>query len=181
MPWLLPRLLHLKETERTELNQLVNRHTTPQQIALRAKIILFADAGLTHRQIARQLQISRDMARQWRDRWLDTAEKEIPVVQRLQDAPRPGAPATFTAEQLTHLFAIACEEPAQSARPISHWTASELALEWVFRGIVENISPRHVRRLLKEADLKPHQTRPPVLAPLVINTEQARKQDFPNA
>jgi transposase len=159
MPWLLPRLLHLKETERTELNQLVNRHTTPQQIALRAKIILLADAGLSHRHIASELKISRDMARQWRDRWLDTAEKEIPLVQRLQDAPRPGAPATFTAEQLTHLFAIACEDPTQSARPISHWTASELALELQKRGIVEEISPRHVRRLLAEASLKPHQIR----------------------
>jgi transposase len=81
------------------------------------------------------------------------------VLERLQDAPRPGVPATFTVEQLTHLFAVACENPKESGRPISHWTATELADELTKRGIVESISPRHVRRLLAEADLKPHQIR----------------------
>lgn len=159
MPRLLPRALHLAETERAELNHLVNKHTTPQHIALRARIILKADEGLNHRQIARQLTISRDMARLWRQRWGDLAQREIPVVERLHDAERPGAPATFTAEQLTHLFAIACEDPAASGRPISHWTARELAEELAKRGVVESISPRHVGRLLAEADLKPHHFR----------------------
>lgn len=35
----------LSEPEQEQLQQLVNRHSTPQQIALRAKIILLADAG----------------------------------------------------------------------------------------------------------------------------------------
>jgi hypothetical protein len=81
------------------------------------------------------------------------------VVERLQDAPRSGAPGTFTPEQLTHLFAIACESPADSERPISQWTSRELADEMQKRGIVKSISARHVGRLLAEADLKPHQIR----------------------
>ncbi|MBM3240642.1 helix-turn-helix domain-containing protein [Candidatus Poribacteria bacterium] len=59
MPGLFPPFLHLNEMERAELTQLVNKHTTPQQIALRARIILMAENGLNHRQIARQLKISR--------------------------------------------------------------------------------------------------------------------------
>lgn len=159
MPRLHPRPLHLTEEERAELHQLVNKHTTPQQIALRARIILLADGGLNHRQIGRELKISRDMARTWRQRWIDRAGSQASTLARLQDEERPGAPATFTPEQLTHLFAIACEDPAQSDRPISHWTPRELADEMIQRGIVSSISPRHVGRLLKEADLKPHQTR----------------------
>jgi putative transposase len=31
--------------ERQQLQQIVNRHSTPQQIALRAQIILLADQG----------------------------------------------------------------------------------------------------------------------------------------
>jgi transposase len=99
------------------------------------------------------------MARTWRERWLESCERQVPMGKRLQDAERIGAPLTFSAEQVIQLFAIACEKPAESERPISHWTARELANEMVKRGIVKSISPRHVRRLLEEAQLKPHQIR----------------------
>ncbi len=159
MPGLCPESLQLTETERNELEQLVRKHTTPQQIAVRARIILLADRGLNHRQIGRELKITRDTARCWRHRWLGSVEKDTPIMERLQDAPRSGAPATFTAEQLTHLYAIACEDPRECGRPISHWTSRELADELINRQIVGSISPRHVGRLLEEADLKPHQIR----------------------
>ena len=57
-------------------------------------------------------------------------------------------------EQITRLYAIACAPPEQYDRPISHWSARELALELVTQGIVESISERHVGRLLKEADAR---------------------------
>jgi len=73
------------------------------------------------------------------------------VVERLQDAPRPGAPATFQAEQWCPIMALACEPPEASGRPISHWTPRELADEACKRGIVETISARHVGRFLKSS------------------------------
>jgi putative transposase len=81
---------------------------------------MLADEGKNHRQIARELKISRDTARHWRRRWLDITGDEKSVPERLQDAPRSGSPPKFTLEQLTHLFAIACEDPRESGRPISH-------------------------------------------------------------
>lgn len=156
MARLAPAALHLSDQERADLHTLINRHSTAQQIALRGRIILLADEGKTHRDIAREMTISRDMARLWRQRWLERAPT-IPVAERLADAPRPGGPVTFTLEQTLQLFALACENPADSRRPISHWTPRELADEMVKRGWVERISPRHVGRLLAEADLKPHQ------------------------
>ena len=158
MPTLSPTPVHLSEIEREQLQQVVHRHSTPQQIATRARIILLADAGQNHRAIARELNISRDMARLWRNRWLELSEKAVPVVERLADAPRPGGPSTFSLEQIVQLFAIACEQPEDYGRPISHWTSRELADEVVKQGIVERISPRHVGRLMSEADLKPHQS-----------------------
>jgi putative transposase len=154
MPGLLPNPLYLTKTERSELEELVKKHSTPQQIALRARIILLADEGKNHRQIAFELKISRDTARHWRRRWLDLAGDEQSVLERLQDAPRSGSPPMFTAEQLTHLFAIACEDPRESGRPISHWTSRELDDELVKRNIVESISSRHVGRLLMRCRLK---------------------------
>ncbi len=158
MPRLAPTRLQVTETEREQLQQIVNRHNTPQQIAIRASIILLADEGLNHREIARELNISRDMARLWRNRWLELSVKHMLVVERLADAPRPGSPMTFSLEQILQLFALACEKPEVYGRAISHWTARELALEVVKQGIVTSISPRHVGRLMAEADLKPHQS-----------------------
>lgn len=132
---------------------------TEQRLVIRAKIILLALKGYDNNQIARELRISRTTVQKWRQRWIISDGKGGSVEERLQDAPRPGAPSTFTAEQLTHLFAIACEPPEDSGRPISQWTSRELADEMEKRGIVESISERHVGRLLTEADLKPHQIR----------------------
>jgi len=157
LPKSAPTPLKLDESEREQLQQLVNRHSTPQQLALRASIVLLADQGRNHQEIACELGISRDMARLWRNRWLEMSQKELAVVERLQDAQRPGAPATFSLEQVVQLFAMACEQPEVYGRPISAWTAHELADEMVKQGIVETISPRHVGRLLAEAELKPHQ------------------------
>lgn len=158
VPRLAPTPLQLSELEREQLQHLVNRHSTAQQIALRAKIILLADGGQNHREIGRALNVSREMARLWRKRWLESSEKPLSVVARLTDAPRPGGPMTFSLEQILQLFAIACESPEDYERPLSHWTARELADEMLKQGIVEGISPRHVGRLLNEADLKPHQS-----------------------
>lgn len=158
MPRLAPPPIQLNKTEREQLQQLVNRHSTPQQIALRASIILLADEGHNHQAIAGALNISRDMARLWRNRWLELSQKDIPVEKRLADAERPGGPMSFSLEQILQLFAIACEKPEDYKRPISHWTPRELADEMVKQGIVSRISPRHVGRLLAEADLKPHQS-----------------------
>ncbi len=157
MPQLTPTPLQLTASEREELQQLVHRHRTPQQIALRARIVLLADAGHNHREIARQLGISRDTARLWRNRWLALSQTAASVIDRLVDAPRPGGPMTFSLEQILRLFTLACENPQMYGRPISHWTPQDLADEMVKQDIVASISPRHVGRLLAEADLKPHQ------------------------
>lgn len=170
MPRLAPTSVCLTEAEQEQLQQLVNRHSTPQQIALRASIILLAADGQNHREIARQLNISRDMARLWRNRWLELSQKDTPVVERLADAPRPGGPMSFSLEQIVQLFAIACEKPEDYGRPISHWTARELADEVIKQGIIESISPRHVGRLLNEADLKPHQSQYWLNPPPTLNS-----------
>jgi len=91
-------------------------------------------------------------ARQWRARWQqarDVPLRELPAAARLADAPKSGAPARITAEQVCRIIALACERPADSDRPISQWSARELADEVTRRGIAGRISPRHVGRLLK--------------------------------
>jgi transposase len=147
-----PLALTLTDDERQALQQLVRRHTTPQQLALRARIILAADTGLNNAQIARLLDMQVDTARTWRSRWLALAPvslSELPLEDRLTDAPRSGKPATITAQQLCQIVALACEPPAQGGRPVSQWSSRELADEIIARKIVPAISRRHASRLLK--------------------------------
>jgi putative transposase len=175
----MPRLeavqIDLSDSERQELEQLLRRTSTPQQIALRAKIILQAATGSSNVEIAQALGVSIEMSRLWRRRWRELSVTEVPVRERLKDESRPGSPATFTMEQITQLYAIACAPPAQYDRPISHWSARELALELIKQGIVESISERHVGRLLTEADLKPYQSNYWLNPPPTINSNLKSK------
>ncbi len=147
-----PVPLSLSDAERQDLEALTRRHSTPQQLALRARIVLAAADGANNGQITRLLDVSLDMARRWRDRWLalqPASLEDLPVPDRLTDAPRPGKPVRITAEQVAQMVALACDPPADSQRPISQWTSRELADEIQNRGIVPKISGRHAARLLK--------------------------------
>ena len=147
-----PPMIDLGDAERHELESLLRRHSTPQQLALRARIVLAASDGTNNCQIARQLNVSIDMVRRWRERWLvlqPVAVDDLPVLDRLADAPRPGKPVRITAEQVAKIVALACEPLAETQRPISQWTSRELADEIRNRGIVDQISGRHAARLLK--------------------------------
>ena len=147
-----PPKVGLSAQERAELERLVRAHTTGQQVALRARIVLLAGDGLNNLQIARELGVDDETPGHWRRRWLqfhDVPLEEVSVARRLADAPKPGAPAKFTPEQVCQIIALACERPADADRPISQWSHRELADEIVRRGIVASISPRHAGRLLK--------------------------------
>lgn len=66
---------------------------------------------------------------------LDEKELAALIEAALSDAPRPGTLDTFTTEQLIQVVAVACEDPRESEREISHWTPRELAEEVIQRQI----------------------------------------------
>ena len=147
-----PPVIELTESVRQGLMALTRRHTIPQQIALRARIILAAAKGNNNCEIARQWGISVDMVRLWRGRWIGlqaASLEDLNLEDRLTDVPRSGRPAQITPEQQCQIVALACEAPSISGRPISQWTGREIADEIVKREIVTRISPRHASRLLK--------------------------------
>ncbi len=153
----------LTARQRACLEQIARRQTNPQRLVRRAKIMLAMDAGANNCRLTRQMRLNRGTIREWRRRWLaltpkleqveaeEGSDKALArgIEDALTDTPRPGAPATFTAEQLVQIVAVACEDPADSERPISHWTPREVADEVRQRGMVETISPRSVGRFFK--------------------------------
>jgi len=152
MPIPKAQVVNLSDAERAGLEKLIRRHQVGQQIAVRAGIILAAGYEQKNTEIAQINNVTLDTVRLWRNRWVklqDISLDDLSLEDRLQDAPRPGAPARISADQRCRIEALACEKPEESERPITHWTAREIADEVKKRKIVEHISPRHAARLLK--------------------------------
>jgi len=146
--------IELSSAHERELTALVRAHSTLQKLAERARIILLAASGPGVDETARQLGIWRKTVGTWRRRWMDadaTADATAGAAVRLGDAPRSGAPATFTPEVICKIVALSCEDPETLDVPVSHWSQSELARQAVRRGIVETISHGSVGRFLKRS------------------------------
>jgi transposase len=147
-----PLTVELTDEQRQALQSFLRRHTAPQQLVLRAQIILHAADGPSNTAIAAAHQVTLDMVRTWRQRWMlfqPIPLAELGIEDRLSDAPRSGKPSKITAAQICAIVAMACEAPSQSGRPITHWTQREIADEVIKRRIVDRISPRHAARILK--------------------------------
>lgn len=157
--------IHLVPSEQIVLEKIVRSHTSEQRLVRRAQIVLKANAGQSNTAIAKSLGVNRETVQRWRQGWFEAAdnlpkgekEDESQVSLRehihaiLMDKPRPGTPATFSAEQVVQIVALACEEPQTTGIPVTEWTPRELAQEAISRGIVEQISPRSVERFLKRS------------------------------
>ena len=154
-----PAPLTVSSAQRAVLTALLRRSSCPQALALRAQIILGAAAGRRNEPLARQVGCAPNTVRKWRSRWgaavahLAIADDDRPALERaiaaaLADAPRPGTPATFTAEQIIGIVNLACRPPEQLGRPVAAWTPRELADEAIRQGLVAAISPRSVERFL---------------------------------
>lgn len=176
MPEPIASVITLTSKQQSLLEQIVRRSKSEQGLVNRARSILLAARGVNNTQIGQQLHLSRACVRKWRSRWQQESAKLLGVEAEalsdkeltqvittvLSERERSGAPPTFTTEQVVQIVALACEDPLQSGRPVSHWKNKELAAEAVNRGIVKNISPRSVGRFLKRG--YPPTSPPPLLA-----------------
>jgi putative transposase len=148
--------------QRRVLEAVTRTKLAPQQLVERCRIVLMSAEGWENEAQAYELGVDRQRVRRWRHRWarasdaLGEAEDEGAtdkdleklVLAVLADDQRSGAPPRFTPEQVAGIIALACEPPADSGLPVSHWTPSELAREAIKRRIVESISPRQIDRFL---------------------------------
>jgi putative transposase len=152
----------ITERQQQVLRAMTRASTSTQALAQRAGMILLAFDGLANEPIADRLGCERHAVGVWRRRWAQAFDRLVlveccegltplrrAIAELLSDRPRPGCPGKFTAEQVTQVLAVACEPPADSGRPVTHWTPRELADEVSRRGIVPSISPRQVGRFLK--------------------------------
>src|SRR5918998_4133427 len=116
--------IRVSPAQQAALQRIQRQQTADQRLVRRASIILGLAADPCIEAVARQLGLTRVTVRAWRDRWLEaaealqSAEQDLPPPQfrrllehLLDDAPRPGKPATFSPEQIVQIVALACEPP----------------------------------------------------------------------
>jgi transposase len=174
----------ISERQQKLLEEFSKSRTLGKCIVQRATIILLGFAGMLNEAIALQVGLNRIQVGIWRQRWRDAWEAlcawECTEPHRLReaildvlcDAPRPGAPATFTAEQVSQIVALACEPPKLSGRPINRWTLRELRDEVIKRNIVTAISVSQIGRFLQQAAVQPHRKK------IWLNTTEKDPQKF---
>ena len=149
------------------MEQIMRSRSSDVGLVLRIRIVLGGADLMSNSAVVRQYGVRHEAVRRWRTRWrakrerllgiesnetvADEAERlkylEAAIREVLSDNHRPGTPPKFSAEQVAKIMAVACEDPKESGRPISHWTAREIADEVV--KIVETISAQSVERFLK--------------------------------
>jgi len=171
-----PASITLSARQRAALEHLSRCQTASVRLVRRAGVLLALADYPCLEKVAQDQGLTRVSVRLWRDRWLDAKDRLLAVEadgvcdqdllglieDALDDAPRPGGPATFSPEQIVQIVAVAREPPSKSGRPISHWTHAELADEVKKRQIVKDISPRSVGRFLKGSG--PSAAQKPLLA-----------------
>ena len=149
MPRRSPFLIQLTEEERAELEARCKEYASPYRDVVRAKIILLASEGLGNDRIAARLDMPRQIASKWRQRF---CTDRLPG---LDDRPRGGRPARFSPNVVVAIKALACELPSRRGLPLARWSVAELRQEAVASGIVAQISGTTLWRWLGQDALRP--------------------------
>ena len=77
--------LQLEASDRDRLERWVRARTAPQRTVLRSRIVLLLGDGLSSREVARRLDVSRHTVDLWRKRYLEEGYASL-----LTDRPRRG-------------------------------------------------------------------------------------------
>jgi transposase len=115
------RLRDLTEEETRVIAKLARSQTASIRLVQRARMIQVASQGKTIAQISAELGCNANVVRKWFKRFATAG------VAGLNDAPRSGAPARYTAENTARVVATAKTRPSDWGLPYSSWTFERLA------------------------------------------------------
>lgn len=126
--------------QRTAVEEILRKPTTPQGVALRAKIVLGLMDGYSCYAISRRLGCRNRTAYSARVRFLEAG------VDGLQDRPRPGRPVRITADEVRRVLDMTMHGlPPEATR----WSLSLMSRH-------AGVTRHRVARIWAEANLKPH-------------------------
>jgi transposase len=150
--------LAITEAERERLEEWVRRPTTAQALAIRARIILAADRGLTNQQVGAEVGIHYVTVGKWRERFV---QKRL---DGLLDEPRPGAPRRIGDDLVERVVSLTLESKPAGA---THWSTRDMARQ-------VGISADSVHRIWKAFRLQPHRQETFKLSPDPLLIDKVR-------
>jgi transposase len=124
------------------LTALTRRHSAPQALAERARIVLAAASGLMNKDIAEKLGVCPHTAGTWRNRFARTR------MDGLYDEPRPGAPREIGDDEIAFVIR---KTLATNPRGATHWSLRTMAKEI-------GHAPSTVHRIWRAFGLQPHRS-----------------------
>lgn len=133
-------VLSLTEEEVQQLTRWTRRRKSSQALALRSRIVLACAEGASNKDVAEDLGISTATVGKWRARFLEHR------LDGLVDDPRPGRPATVTAEQVEDVVVTTLEQTPVNA---THWSRAKMAER-------TGLSKSTIGRIWRTFELKPH-------------------------
>jgi transposase len=137
----LARMLRASDSQRQQLERWIRAPSTPQSLVTRSRIVLLTIAGLSSKEVGRQLKISQPTIRLWQRRFRDGGPEAL-----AQIAPGRGRKPKYGARKVQRLI-----EATQAAPPAgqTHWSCRSFAK-------VHSVSKATVQRLWNLHGLKPH-------------------------
>jgi transposase len=132
--------LDLTAEEREKLTMLARRPKSAQAMAMRARIVLGCDEGLSNGAVAKKLQITGATVCKWRERF------RVNRLEGLLDEPRPGAPRSITDKQVEAVITKTLESMPTAS---THWSTRLMAEK-------AGLSQTAVVRIWHAFGLQPH-------------------------
>lgn len=134
----------LRDSDKRQLQEWVSAFGTPQQVALRCRIVLAADQGQPDLAIAQRLSTNRHTVRRWRNRFLQQGLQGLWEI-----APGRGRKPTYKPEKIQQIVATTLQSKPKGQ---THWSCRSLAQHTgVSKSTVNNIWLGH--------HLKPHRVK----------------------
>jgi len=136
-----PKLkLEINNDERVEVERLARRMRTNRHLALRAKMILKCDEGLTNVGVGKKLKVSNATVGKWRKRFIEHR------VEGLYDEPKPGRPREIGDDEVEAVIVKTLETTPKGR---THWSTRKMAE-------AAGISHSTVGRIWRTFGLQPH-------------------------
>jgi transposase len=133
-------VLALTDREREQLVRWERRRESSQALALRSRIVLACAQGRSNTEVAEAVGVTASTVGKWRRRFCELR------LDGLWDDPRPGRPATITAEQVEEVLLATLESKPENA---THWSRAKMAER-------SGLSASTVGRIWRAFELGPH-------------------------
>ena len=134
----------LLDGARAEIERWVRAQSTPQQVALRSRIVLMAADGKLDLEIASELGVSRHTVALWRNRF---REEGLDGVWEI--APGRGRKPRYSEDKVAAIVEATLQSKPKGA---THWSCRTMADQ-------QEVSKNTINRIWQEHNLKPHRSR----------------------